>query len=99
MRAVVYGVGAVGGVTAAALFSSGAEVVGSARGAMLDAVRRGEVVFHDGALVDRNGIGASGANAGTSPKSLGGGKGEEFLATTAERPPVADQPEAKTLPR
>src|SRR6056297_1257650 len=39
MRVIIYGVGAVGGVTAAALFSSGAEVVGIARGAMLDAVR------------------------------------------------------------
>lgn len=36
---IVYGVGAVGGVTAAALFASGTEVIGIARGAMLDAVR------------------------------------------------------------
>ncbi|MGP1356988.1 ketopantoate reductase family protein [Roseicyclus sp.] len=39
MRVIVHGMGAVGGVVAAALHRSGAEVVGIARGAMLDAVR------------------------------------------------------------
>jgi len=38
MRVIIYGVGAVGGVTAAALFRSGTEVIGIARGAMLQAV-------------------------------------------------------------
>ena len=45
------------------------------RDAMLDAVRRGEVVFHDGALVDRNGIGAGGG-----VNRLGTISAEEFLA-------------------
>lgn len=39
MRVIVYGVGAVGGVVAAALVHAGHEVVGIARGAMLDALR------------------------------------------------------------
>jgi len=39
LRVIVYGVGAVGGATAAALFASGAEVVGIARGAMPGAAR------------------------------------------------------------
>ena len=40
MKFVVYGVGAVGGVIAAKLALSGAEVVGIARGAQLDALRK-----------------------------------------------------------
>lgn len=39
MRVIVYGVGAVGGVLAAALSRAGTEVVGIARGAQLDAIR------------------------------------------------------------
>lgn len=39
MRVVVYGVGAVGGVVAAALTRSGTDVIGIARGAQLDAIR------------------------------------------------------------
>ena len=44
------------------------------RGAMLDAVRRGEVVFHDGALVDRAGIAADGG-----VNRLGAITAEDFL--------------------
>lgn len=44
------------------------------RGAMLDAVRRGEVVFHEGALVDRAAIGADGA-----ANRLGTITAEDFL--------------------
>jgi 2-dehydropantoate 2-reductase len=40
MRIVVHGMGAIGGVVAAALCRSGTEAVGIARGAMLSAVRR-----------------------------------------------------------
>jgi 2-dehydropantoate 2-reductase len=39
MRVIVHGMGAVGGVVAAALHRSGTEVVGIARGAMLEAAR------------------------------------------------------------
>lgn len=39
MRVIVYGMGAIGGVIAAALARSGAEVIGIARGRMLEAVR------------------------------------------------------------
>jgi len=39
MRVVVCGVGAVGGVLAAALTRAGTEVIGIARGAQLDAIR------------------------------------------------------------
>lgn len=41
MRAVVFGVGAIGGVVAAALARTGHEVIGIARGGMLDALRSG----------------------------------------------------------
>lgn len=41
MRFVVYGVGAIGGVVAAALANSGADVIGIARGAQLEAIRKG----------------------------------------------------------
>ena len=44
------------------------------RDAVLDAVRRGEVVFHDGALVDRVGI-----NAGGGVNTLGTIAAEDFL--------------------
>lgn len=44
------------------------------RGAMLDAVRRGEVVFHEGALVDRAAIGADGG-----ANRLGTISAEDFL--------------------
>jgi 2-dehydropantoate 2-reductase len=40
MRIIVYGVGAIGGTVAAALALSGQEVVGIARGAQLEAIRR-----------------------------------------------------------
>lgn len=39
MRVIVYGIGAIGGAIAARLASTGTEVIGIARGAMLDAVR------------------------------------------------------------
>ncbi|MFY0633479.1 MAG: ketopantoate reductase family protein [Vannielia sp.] len=39
MRIIVHGVGAIGGVVAAALSLSGQEVIGIARGGMLDAIR------------------------------------------------------------
>ena len=39
MRVIVYGVGAIGGVVSAALARSGAEVIGIARGKMLEAIR------------------------------------------------------------
>lgn len=39
MRAVIYGVGAIGGAVAAALLGTGTEVIGIARGAQLDAIR------------------------------------------------------------
>lgn len=39
MRVIVYGVGAIGGTVAAGLALAGREVIGIARGAMLDAVR------------------------------------------------------------
>lgn len=39
MRVIVYGMGAIGGIVAAALARSGAEVIGIARGRMLEAVR------------------------------------------------------------
>jgi len=41
MRIVIHGMGAVGGIVAAALFRSGQEVVGIARGGMLEAVKAG----------------------------------------------------------
>lgn len=40
MRVVIYGVGAIGGVVAAALARSGADIIGIARGAQLDAIRK-----------------------------------------------------------
>ncbi len=40
MRIIVYGVGAIGGVLAGALARSGAEVIGIARGRMLEAVQQ-----------------------------------------------------------
>lgn len=43
MRVIVYGVGAVGGVLAAALQRSGTEVIGIARGRMLAAVQAGGI--------------------------------------------------------
>ena len=46
MRFVVYGVGAIGGVLAAALADSGAEVIGIARGLQLEALRSGNLVLH-----------------------------------------------------
>ncbi|MCA2013263.1 ketopantoate reductase family protein [Cereibacter sphaeroides] len=39
MRVIIFGVGAIGGVVAAALARSGAEVIGIARGKMLEAIR------------------------------------------------------------
>ena len=41
MRVIVYGIGAVGGVLSAALAHAGAEVIGIARGAQLEAIRAG----------------------------------------------------------
>ncbi len=40
MRFIIYGVGAIGGTVAAALHRSGAEVMGIARGAQLEAIRQ-----------------------------------------------------------
>ena len=45
MRIIVYGVGAVGGVIATALAHSGQEVIGVARGARLDAIRKGDLTL------------------------------------------------------
>jgi len=45
MRFIVYGVGAVGGTIASRLALSGREVVGIARGAMLEAIRAGGLRF------------------------------------------------------
>lgn len=39
MRIIIHGVGAIGGVVAAALLDSGQEVIGIARGRMLEAIR------------------------------------------------------------
>lgn len=41
MRVVIYGLGAVGGVVAAALVEAGTDVIGIARGRMLDAITKG----------------------------------------------------------
>lgn len=46
MRFVVYGVGAVGGVLAAALVDAGVEVVGIARGLQMEALRTSELIMH-----------------------------------------------------
>lgn len=45
MRIIVYGVGAIGGVVAGALAESGQEVVGIARGGMLEALRAGPLTL------------------------------------------------------
>ncbi len=45
MRVIVYGVGAIGGVVAAALALSGQEVVGIARGTRLEAIRSGGLLM------------------------------------------------------
>src|SRR5690606_7217747 len=45
MRFIVYGVGAIGGTIAAALALAGHEVVGIARGRMLDAIRANGLLF------------------------------------------------------
>ena len=47
MRTIVYGVGAIGGTVAAALALAGQEVVGIARGAQLEAIRRGGLLAAD----------------------------------------------------
>jgi 2-dehydropantoate 2-reductase len=53
MRIVLYGLGAVGGVIAAALAASGREVIGIARGAMLQALRDGPMTLrHPGGTVE-----------------------------------------------
>ena len=51
MRAIVYGIGAIGGTVAAALALAGREVAGIARGAQLEAVRAGGLLLRtpDGA--------------------------------------------------
>lgn len=46
MRFIVLGVGAIGGTVAAALTSSGQEVVGIARGAQLEAIRSSGLMLH-----------------------------------------------------
>ncbi len=46
MRIVIHGMGAIGGVVAAALSRAGHEVVGIARGGMLEAVRRNGLRLH-----------------------------------------------------
>jgi 2-dehydropantoate 2-reductase len=45
MRFIIYGVGAIGGTLAAALSLAGREVVGIARGKMLDAIRKNGLLF------------------------------------------------------
>jgi 2-dehydropantoate 2-reductase len=45
MRFIVYGVGAIGGTIAAALTLAGREVIGIARGRMLDAIRKDGLLF------------------------------------------------------
>ena len=45
MRVIVHGIGAIGGTVAAALALNGQEVVGIARGAMLDAIRADGLTF------------------------------------------------------
>ena len=45
MRFIIYGVGAIGGTFAAALAGAGYDVVGLARGAMLEAIKRDGLRF------------------------------------------------------
>jgi 2-dehydropantoate 2-reductase len=45
MRIILYGVGAVGGTIAAALADAGKDVLGIARGGMLDALRQGPMTL------------------------------------------------------
>lgn len=52
MRFIVYGVGAIGGTLAARLALSGQEVLGIARGAMLDAIRADGLTFTSANGVD-----------------------------------------------
>lgn len=53
MRVIIHGLGAVGGTIAAALCDSGTEVVGIARGAMLDALRDGPLrLRHPGGEIE-----------------------------------------------
>lgn len=53
MRFIIYGLGAVGGVLAAALTRSGAEVIGIARGRMLQATRADGLLFRTPAGAER----------------------------------------------
>ena len=53
MRFVIYGVGAVGGTMAASLALAGQEVVGIARGGMLDAIRAGGLLLRTPLLEQR----------------------------------------------
>jgi 2-dehydropantoate 2-reductase len=46
VRLVIFGTGAIGGVLAAALVDSGADVVAIARGRQLEALRRGDLQLH-----------------------------------------------------
>ena len=73
MRAIVYGIGAIGGTVAAALALAGQEVVGIARGAQLEAVRAG------GLLLRTPGGGGAGA------LSLRGRSGGDRLARRTTR--------------
>lgn len=52
MRIIVYGIGAVGGTIAAAFCQAGVEVLGIARGAMLEALRTGPLILkHPGGTI------------------------------------------------
>lgn len=53
MRFIIYGVGAIGGTFAAALTRAGYDVIGIARGAMLEAIRRDGLLFRTPAGSER----------------------------------------------
>jgi len=53
MRYIIYGLGAVGGAIAAALTRSGAEVIGIARGRMLEAIKTDGLLFRTPAGAER----------------------------------------------
>jgi len=53
MRTIVHGIGAIGGVTAAAMSLAGEEVVGIARGGMLQAIRKGGLTLHSPRSTER----------------------------------------------
>ncbi|MDB5540964.1 MAG: hypothetical protein JWQ89_2691 [Devosia sp.] len=53
MRFIIYGVGAIGGTFAAALTRAGYDVIGIARGRMLDALKRDGLLFRTPQAADR----------------------------------------------